>query len=92
MLSYSLIFFILKYTKLLPMNTFQYKEDYIFFLNELAKGDEDLFTKKYLKLFDFRDTSVKRKEFNRIRNDVYKKLVLKFGEKCNCQSLILLNH
>lgn len=64
------------------MNNFQYKEDYNFFLNKLAKGDKILFAKKYLKLFDFRDPSIKRKEFNKIRNNLYKKLVLKFGEKC----------
>ncbi len=64
------------------MNGFQYKKDYNFFLNKLAKGDKILFAKKYLKLFDFRDPSIKRKEFNKIRNKLYKKLVLKFGEQC----------
>ena len=64
------------------MSDFQYKKDYNFFLEKLAKGNKDLFSKKYLKLFDFRDPSIKRKEFNKIRNNLYKRLVLKFGEKC----------
>jgi 5-methylcytosine-specific restriction endonuclease McrA len=64
------------------MNNFQYKADYNFFLCKLAKGDKVLFAKKYLKLFDFRDPSTKRKEFNKIRNDIFKKLVLKFDKKC----------
>ena len=64
------------------MKTFQYKADYKFFLKALAHGDEVLFEKKFLKLFDFRDPGLKRKEFNLIRNDVYKKLVSKYGEKC----------
>ena len=35
------------------MSDFQYKKDYNFFLEKLAKGNKDLFSKKYLKLFDF---------------------------------------
>jgi len=64
------------------MDTFQYKADYKFFLDKLAGGDEELFKRKYLKLFDFRDPIIKRKEFNLIRNKVFKELVLKYGEKC----------
>lgn len=64
------------------MNDFQYKTDYNFFLKKLANGDEVLFRKKYLKLFDFREPLVKRREFNLIRNKIYKELVLKYGETC----------
>ncbi len=64
------------------MNNFQYKADYKFFLNKLAKGNILLFKKKYLKIFDFRDPSLKRKEFNKIRNKVFKELILKHGKKC----------
>jgi len=64
------------------MNNFQYKADYNFFLNKLARGDLDLFKKKFLKMFDFRLPTIKRKEFNLIRNKVFKELVLKYGKKC----------
>jgi 5-methylcytosine-specific restriction endonuclease McrA len=33
-------------------------------------------------MFDFRNPLIKRKEFNLIRNKVYKELVLNYGEKC----------
>jgi hypothetical protein len=58
------------------------KEDYDFFLNKLAKGNATLFEKKYRKMFDFRDPKIKRDEFNKIRNDIFKKLVSKYGKKC----------
>ena len=64
------------------MNNFQYKADYNYFLKELADGDKILFKKKFLKMFDFRNPQVKRKEFNLTRNKVYKELVSKYGEKC----------
>ncbi|MFA5109473.1 MAG: HNH endonuclease signature motif containing protein [Patescibacteria group bacterium] len=64
------------------MNGFQYKADYIFFLKKLANGEETLFKKDFLKMFDFRNPQIKRKEFNSIRNKIYKELVLKYGEKC----------
>lgn len=57
-------------------------EDYNFFLNKLAKGNAVLFEKKYLKMFDFRDPKIKREEFNKIRNDIFKILVSQYGEKC----------
>lgn len=64
------------------MKGFQYKADYNFFLKELTGGDAALFEKKFLKLFDFRDPKIKRKEFNLIRNKIYKVLVSKYGDKC----------
>lgn len=66
----------------LKTKSFQYKSDYNFFLDKLAKGDEVLFKKKFSKLFDFRDPIIKRKEFNKIRNKVFKELVSKYGKKC----------
>ncbi len=56
------------------MDIFEYKEDFNFFLNKLTDGDVSLFEKKYHKMFDFRDPKIKRDEFNKIRNDIYKKL------------------
>ncbi|MFA4941135.1 MAG: HNH endonuclease signature motif containing protein [Patescibacteria group bacterium] len=64
------------------MNGFQYKSDYNFFLNRLANGDEILFKKKFLKMFDFRSPFIKRKEFNLIRNKIFKELVAKYDKKC----------
>ncbi|NCB21061.1 MAG: HNH endonuclease [Clostridia bacterium] len=64
------------------MNNFQYKSDYNYFLKKLANGDKILFEKKFSKMFDFRSPLIKRKEFNLIRNKVYKELILKYGEKC----------
>jgi hypothetical protein len=58
------------------------KEDYNFFLNKLAKDDVVLFEKKYRKMFDFRDPKIKRDEFNKIRNNIFKKLISKYGKKC----------
>lgn len=63
-------------------NGFQYKADYKFFLDKLAGGDGKLFKRKYLRMFDFRPPTIKRKEFNLIRNKVFKELVLKYGKKC----------
>lgn len=64
------------------MHGFQYEEDYIYFLEKLAKGNKDLFFNKYLKMFDFRDPYLKRKDFNKIRNKVFRELILKYGKKC----------
>ncbi len=64
------------------MNNFEYKEDYDFFLNKLAKNNIPIFKKEYYKMFDFRDSKIKREEFDKIRNDIFKKLVYKYGEKC----------
>ena len=46
------------------MKNFECKEDYDFFLNKLAKGNDILFEKKYRRMFDFRDPKIKREEFN----------------------------
>ncbi|MFA5024706.1 MAG: hypothetical protein WC523_07210 [Patescibacteria group bacterium] len=64
------------------MKGFQYEADYNYFLKKLAKGNKTIFKKKFLRLFDFRDPKLKRKEFNFIRNKIYKTLVSKYGEKC----------
>ena len=64
------------------MNGFQYKADYNYFLKKLANGNETLFKQNFLTMFDFRNPQIKRKEFNLIRNKIYKELVSKYGEKC----------
>jgi len=64
------------------MNNFQYKSDYNFFLKKLANGDAPLFKNKFLKMFDFRDSLIKRREFNLLRPKIYKELILKYGKKC----------
>lgn len=61
---------------------FTYKADYNYFLNKLSGGSEELFKRKFLKLFDFRNPAIKRREFNLMRDKIYKKLVSKHGEKC----------
>lgn len=63
-------------------NNFQYKSDYMYFIQALAGGNEELFAQKFFKMFDFRSPTLKRKEFNLIRNKAYKELVIKYGEKC----------
>jgi len=64
---------------------FQHPEDKRFFIDLLADGDENKFDKKYPALFDFRDPKIKRREFNKIRNEVYKKLSARCGEKCQLE-------
>ena len=61
---------------------FQYPEDEKYFIDLLAKGDKDLFYKKYFRLFDFRSPFLKRQEFNKKRSDIFKKLVKRDGLKC----------
>ncbi len=64
------------------MEPFYYKADYNFFLDKLASGDAVLFENKFKELFDFRDPKIKRSEFNKLRNDLFKKLLGKYGEVC----------
>lgn len=64
------------------MQDFQYKADYDFFINKLANDDAFLFEGKFQKLFDFRDPKIKRFEFNKLRNDLFRKLLDKHGEIC----------
>ncbi len=64
------------------MNNFEYKADYYFFLEKLSNNNVPLFKKKYLKLFDFRDPKVKRKEFNQMRNKYFDLLIKKHGKNC----------
>ena len=64
------------------MLIFNYKEDYDFFLDKLANGDITLFETKFQRLFDFRDPRTKRSEFSKIRNDLFKSLLNKYGEVC----------
>ena len=61
---------------------FHYLEDKKYFINLLAKGDEERFEKESRCLFDFRSPQIKRDEFNKIRNKVLKELIKKHGLKC----------
>lgn len=61
---------------------FQCSEDEKYFINLLAGGDKELFYDRYYKLFDFRSPFLKRQEFNKKRNDIFKELVKKNGLKC----------
>jgi len=70
----------------LPIN-FEYPKDQQYFIDLLAKGDLDLFNNKYINLFDFRDTGIKRKEFNSIRNKVFNNLIIKYGKECQLKLL-----
>lgn len=64
---------------------FQYPEDKKFFIDFLANGNENKFNKEFKDCFDFRDSKIKRKEFNLVRNDIFKKLVSQYGKKCQLQ-------
>lgn len=61
---------------------FEYIEDYKFFVDLLSGGNKVLFNKKFKDYFDFRDSKIKRKEFNNIRNKAFKELKSKYGLKC----------
>ncbi len=65
---------------------FEYPEDAQFFATILSRGDIDIFIQKYSDYFDFRDPVLKRKEFNNIRNQVFKELVLKNGLRCQIKA------
>jgi len=64
------------------MNNFQYKADHDFFLGKLAHSDVVLFEKEFTKLFDFRDPKIKRSEFNKIKKDLIRTLLKKYGRNC----------
>ncbi len=61
---------------------FEYPEDLKFFADTFSNGDSDILMRKYSDYFDFRNPAIKRKEFNKIRNQVFKEMVLKNGLKC----------
>jgi 5-methylcytosine-specific restriction endonuclease McrA len=46
------------------MKKFEFDEDKKYFVDVLCNGNEEIFDKYYLKLFDFRDPQIKRKELN----------------------------
>lgn len=60
---------------------FDYPEDREFFSELLCNNDERRFA-SYLKLFDFRDLNIKRREFNRIKNEILQRLIQIYGTKC----------
>ena len=60
------------------MLKFDYVADRNYFVSLLAKGDDQLFEKKFAVLFNFSDPIVKRQEFNNIRKQVQKQLIKKY--------------
>jgi len=61
---------------------FEFYEDKVFFANLLCWGNIKNLEKRYGQCFDFRDPAVKRREFNNIRNEVFKNLIKINGKKC----------
>lgn len=62
--------------------SFEYPEDRDFFCNLLAGGDPVRFEKEFSHYFDFRHPAIKRWEFNKVRKQTLKDLLLKYGEVC----------
>jgi len=61
--------------------SFEYKEDKKYFVDLIAGGDELLFNEKFTHLFDFRDSKIKRDEFNRLIKQL-KPQILKRDKIC----------
>ena len=61
---------------------FEYPEDRKFFADLLAGGDEEKLEKEFSEHFDFRHPAIKRWEFNKIKNKLLKKLIVKHVGKC----------
>ncbi|MBI2356051.1 MAG: hypothetical protein HYV13_02510 [Candidatus Doudnabacteria bacterium] len=61
---------------------FKYKADFKYFADLLSNGDIVKFKKQYKDYFDFRDPLIKRKEFNLLRDKIFKDLVKKYNGKC----------
>jgi len=59
---------------------FEYETDRKFFSDLLCEEAERV--EKYLPLFDFRPPNEKRKEFNRVRDELLGQLVLLYGHVC----------
>ena len=77
---------------------FEYIEDEEFFKKLLCSGEETL--EKYKSIFDFRSPKVKRIEFNKVRNEVFRKIkalygkvcILEYPKICNPKSGFVLDH
>ncbi len=63
------------------MIEFEFEEDRKFFEN-LILGSKDDSLEDYSMLFDFRHKEIKRREFNKIRNQVFKELIAQDGLEC----------
>lgn len=59
---------------------FEYIEDELFFSNLLDSNN--LLNSPFKVLFDFREPLIKRKEFNKNRNELYTLLINSFEERC----------
>ena len=64
------------------MPQFENPEDKLYLAKILSGGNIKKFEKDYKHNFDFRPVKIKRKEFNIMRNSIYRKLANKYGEKC----------
>lgn len=69
-----------------PQFNFQYQEDIQFFADQLSEGDREFLIRKYGDYFDFRAPLIKRKEFNKIRKQVFNTLVSKYGLVCQLKA------
>lgn len=63
--------------------SFEFEADEEYFKNLLCSRDEKL--EIYHSLFDFREPTIKREEFNKIRNKLLDKLTIERGLKCELQ-------
>lgn len=59
---------------------FEFEEDRRFFSELLCAEEENI--EKYFELFDFRDPSEKRREFNKRRNELLEQLLKLQGRRC----------
>lgn len=66
---------------------FEYPEDLKYFAKVFSNGNIKQFESAYKDYFDFRPPLVKRKEFNLIRNKVFKELCAKHGMECQLKLL-----
>ena len=61
---------------------FEDPEDRKFFADLLVGGDEARLEREFSNRFDFRHPAIKREEFNKIRKQVLKNLLQKYGKAC----------
>src|SRR5262245_13000557 len=62
---------------------FKYPEDRKYFANLLAGGDEKRLDREFSDYFDFREPTIKRLEFNKMRRKFLADLIEKNGEVCH---------
>lgn len=85
------------YAKQRNDKSFEYPEDEQFFESLLADGDKDEFRTKFLRRFDFREPSLKRSVFDKLKGFVMEEMVqegrtqceLHLVADCDSQNLVL---